>query len=540
MRRTQIKFIYFHLHKTMEDQQYSRTRPSNRGSTRGRYNNTDYRPRSRSNDDGYRPRGSNYNKQDNDSTSGAPYRSNYKGNNYDAKYRSTRPSRPSSDGFSYTAPRYSDDSTYRPRYNNADTSYRPRYNSGDSRPRTSNYQPRSNRYSNDRQPIDTPELLSTFSSIVQHRYRQDINVLNLSNIDNDPLIRNKQIKLFEVQSSAMPSLIKYLANTLPTLETIDLSSNPIKSTACLFHLDSLKHLINLSLQGTGIRFYHDLDHVSLNLKNLMLKDTPLYVSELSKGGTYYQDEILKRFPTLKILDDVPIKGIEFDVPANLFPVTILPSCITSDQIYDFIGKYFATFDTNRDILQQVYEHDAYFSIQLNKPKNALMSDYSQYNNMSRNLKYNKDSQKRFNMLYYGNEIGPALMQLPGTIHSFLVDPSKILCDSLGMMIIIHGEFQDLSTSLMIGFDRLFLLTNEFKIKSDMLTIRETSVLPLTRPVDITNEQFELVKQFIKETGMNMAFSILCLKEHMYDINRSKETFYKVKESGQLPPDAFSI
>ena len=561
----------------MEDQYSS---GSNRGSSyRGsNYRGNNYRPRSNTND-GTRPRptyengvSSNYrgsrprprprpNTDDNDGYQSRPsnrYDNDTGSGSYQARPR-TNDYRP--------RPRYSSNDNYQPRstsrYSNANDNYQapprdnyqPRTENYQPRPRTDNYQPRprynnQNRYDNNRggyQNQNIQELTQTFANIVTHRYRQDINCLDLSGIAQEPLIKSKQIDLFDAQSKAMPALIKYLADTIPKLETLNLSQNAITNTACLYTLETLPNLVNLSLQGTGIRFYTDLDHMNApKLKNLLLKDTPLHNSEMTKGGSYYQDEILKRFPSLKILDDVQIKGIEFDVPANVFPVTILPSFVEpqhKDQVYDFIGKYFNTIDTNRNVLQQIYTSDAYFSIQLNKPKNALMNDYAQYSQISRNLKFNKDSSKRFNAIFYGNEIGPALMMIPGTIHTFLTDPTKIMFDAYykeGIMIVVHSEFQDLSTSLIIGFDRLFLLTDDFKIKSDMLTIRDNFILPLTKPLDLTSEQYELVLQFIKDTGMNFEFALMCLKEHMFIIDKAKETFIKVKNSGQLPPDAFSI
>ena len=538
---------------------------SERGNYRGRNFDANYRSRSRTNDD-YRPRGTNsrrYNQDD--STS------------YRPRYQSNRGTNDSNDGYvarpRYTntdpRPRYTNtesrprSTTYRPRnYNDtasADTGYRPRAYESNYRPRrqTDEYQSRSNTYSNDRGPRryqargynnnlqGTSDLIQTFSSIVQHRFRQDINCLDLSNISIEPLVKQKNINFFESQSNAMPALIKYVSENLPKLDSLNLSQNPITNTACLYTLDSLKNLKNLSLQGTTIRLYSDLDHMNAPMiKNLLLKDTPLYTSEKSKGGSYYQDEILKRFPSLKILDDIPIKGIEFEVPVNVFPLTILPGhIIEKEQVIDFIGKYFSTFDTNREVLQQIYTPDAYFSIQLYKPKNGVMSDYAQYKQLDRNLKFNKDSQKRFNSVFYGNEIGPALMMLPGTIHSFLSHPNKILFDSFisnGLFIIIHSEFQDLSTSLQMGFDRVFLLTPDFKIKSDMLTIREATQLPLSKPSKLNDQQYEMLLHFIKETGLNMELSLTCLEEHQFDLQRAKETFIRVKQSGQLPEGAFSI
>eukprot|EP00834_Sanchytrium_tribonematis_P003139 NODE_113_length_18482_cov_1.630746.p2 type:complete len:588 gc:universal NODE_113_length_18482_cov_1.630746:10854-9091(-) len=560
-----------------------RARPRGESNYRPRYNsNSDrgestYRPRYSSNSD----RGStNYrsNRYNNDDTSNSSYRgsrynnedtsnSNYRGSRYsnddgfqrprsrynsgdDASRSNYRPraSRYNDETSSQRGSRYSDSGSYQPRSRNTYSSDNNSTSRG-SRYTTREYEPRgSSNYRGRNQLQGTSDLIHVFQSIVAQRYRQDINCLDLNNLSQDSLVNQRQIKFFDSQSNAMPALVKYLCDHLPNLLSLNLEANPsLTNTACLHSLGNLSHLKNLSLQGSGIRFYTDLDHMDgSNIQNLILKDSPLYTSEMSKGGSYYQDEILKRFPALKELDGAPVKGIEFDVPRTDFEKVVLPNfLVDKDKAFRFVGDYFGAFDTNRSVLQQAYTPDAFFSVQLNKPRSSPMSDYAQYSQISRNMKFTKDSQKRFNSLFYGNEIGPALMMLPGTIHSFLTDETKILFDfypteNTGHVLVIHSDFQDLSTNLVLGFDRVFLLNNDMKIKSDMLTIRESLTLPLTKPVDLNLQQYQLVLEFIKGTGMNFGYSLLCLRECNFNFEDAKQAFLNAKQSGALPESAMSI
>lgn len=129
--------------------------------------------------------------------------------------------------------------------------------------------------------------------------------------------------------------------------------------------DFFPNLQNLSLEGNEIAEFRSLDVFANKfpqLKELVLIGNPI------QQTPSYQQEILKRFPSLQSLDFQPIGGAGVPVPAGgsvPLPVPVRSNFFdqesTSMVAQDLLSKYFPMFDSNRASLGDLYDAQSVFS-----------------------------------------------------------------------------------------------------------------------------------------------------------------------------------
>ena len=361
------------------------------------------------------------------------------------------------------------------------------------------------------------------TAILNRRYDSELKLLNLSSLGKDPeLIEMGMFASVTTESKFFPALMKVcdlifassqqkrdavtsvtladneisdiksvtsLSQTFPDLKNLDLSNNRLKDLR--------------SIEGWRWKFRH-LDH-------LVLTGNPIE-AELPR----YTEELLKWYPTLRILNGIQVRSDE-DVAAatrGRLPLPISPPSFRDEALIGetFIKQFFPAFDTDRNALVNgYYDAQSKFSLSVNTSaprapdppagqENKSPLAWDAYIKKSRNLMKVTHLPARMSRAYVGTEaIRDAWLSLPLTRHpDLLAEPHKWLieCHSLpglpdptgqspggvgGLIVMVHGEFHELDNatgqlSTNRSFDRTFVLgpgsgIGGIRVVSDIMTLR---------------------------------------------------------------------
>ena len=343
----------------------------------------------------------------------------------------------------------------------------------------------------------------------------------------------------------------------------------------------------MSLQQNSISRWNDLEpwyHASKfpQLQELLLLDNP--IQRNARDADEYQREIVKRFPSLKVLDGntlgALVKGIRFDVDTNKsLPVKVdLPGKIrqgawgegSRDVGVGFLGIFFQLYDSDRqNLIQQYYTPTTLFSLSVdtitphqpthhrrgafsgsNQPPSS--SNLGGYIPQSRNLARTTNLMQRTARLHNGrDQILQAFLNLPRTRHP-IDDPAAFVADGFqvqigtagGIMVAVHGEFYEITDrgELRRSFDRTFLLgppsqTNpgsQCVVVSDLLVLRPWSGrdawVPEGNESTTTVDPQGLLQEVRRRTGMNEQYAGLLLQECNGDIEAGVRRFEEAKVS----------
>lgn len=316
------------------------------------------------------------------------------------------------------------------------------------------------------------------------------------------------------------------------------------------------------------------------LQEIVLTGNPIQTN--ARDAAEYQRDILKRFPSLKVLDGVPLptqpKEIKFGVPDSTVSASKnveLPGKIRqgawgegSNEIgVGFLGVFFPLYDTDRqNLIQQYYTPTSLFSLSVDtitphQPTHHRRGAFSGSNQapsssnlgnyipQSRNLVRTTNHQTRITRLHHGrDQIAQAFRNLPRTRHP-LDDPNAFVADGFqvqigttgGIMVSVHGEFMETNergTELRRSFDRTFLLgppaqTNpgsQCVVVSDLLVLRPYSGRDAWTPESDTVpvDPNALIQEVRRRTGMNEHFAGILLSECNGDIEAGMRRFEEAK------------
>lgn len=337
----------------------------------------------------------------------------------------------------------------------------------------------------------------------------------------------------------------------------------------------------MSLQQNNITRWDDLEpwyHASQlpQLQELLLIDNP--IQRNARDTDEYQREIVKRFPSLTVLDGnrlgAHIKGIRFDVETTKSSAVKLPGKIrqgawgegTTDIGVGFLGVFFPLYDSDRqNLVQQYYTPTTLFSLSVdtatphqpthhrrgafsgsNQPSSSNLGGYIP---QSRNLLRTRNPVQQTTRLHQGrDQISQAFQNLPRTRHP-INDPAAFVADGFqvtigsagGIMVSVHGEFYETSDrggELRRSFDRTFLLgppaqTNpgsQCVVVSDLLVLRPWSGRDAWIPEENSNavDAQGLVQEIRRRTGMNEQYAGLLLQECNGDIEAGVRRFEEAK------------
>ncbi|KAI7903631.1 uncharacterized protein BX663DRAFT_507144 [Cokeromyces recurvatus] len=363
----------------------------------------------------------------------------------------------------------------------------------------------------------TMDILRNF---LKSRWNSELKFLNLDDMGSDPILKKSAIKPPGAPGSSAivgPAMMKLAGEMFANVVTVSFARNHLKNVQPISTLAQyLPNVQNLSFQDNLIKEYDSLEALSgtgklRHLRELLLTGNPLRESEIKQRGNdrAYMRNIVKRFPSLVMLDGVPVQLSESEIAnvhktGRVLPLDNKPSFfdneISQTTAIDFITKYHQLFDSDRSTLSHIYDHDAIFSVTSDiklrpqqklkrKDKKKLMEDEDKltWTTLSRNLIGKSKRQEGKGLLIGPEAIGTALCRLPSTIHDlsktedFIVDAHQT---PVGLLVSLHGEFKEDENSSPLSYSRTFLLrpaTTDspamaagwpYIIMSDMLCVRD--------------------------------------------------------------------
>lgn len=363
---------------------------------------------------------------------------------------------------------------------------------------------------------ETEDLKAMFRGILEARYNFETKLLDLSNLADDPVLRQK--KVFEESSTTakfFPALMSVLSKSFDTTEELDaaitsvsLANNGLTDLSHVSNLSfTLKKLQNLDLSNNS---FANLEALGLwkkrflHLQHLILSGNPL-----EQNQPEYPKEVVSWYPNLRMLNNVQVRTEE--EIANKSKNTQLPFPIRTALFQDeggiaenFVRTFFTGFDTERARLAELYydeTSDFSYSVNTQAPRDPNSTQHTEkqewgdYIKNSRNLKKISHLPARQNRLFRGTKaVTDAFTNLPKTQHPNLEtearkwmieahiqpgvpDPTGQSAGGVdGFMITVHGEFDEVDAGRKKrSFDRTFIIgpggPSGVRIVNDMLTVR---------------------------------------------------------------------
>ncbi|RKF63862.1 mRNA export factor mex67 [Erysiphe neolycopersici] len=361
------------------------------------------------------------------------------------------------------------------------------------------------------------------------------------------------------------SEISSLAQTFPDIKNIDLSRNKISD---------LK-----ALEAWRWKFR--------SLEILILKDNPIESSHPD-----LKTELMKRYPRLHTINNVRVRSPEeisaiiAAIELAKTPIPIAgPLFRDLDQVGETFIRYFIpNYDNDRIALAtSAYDSESTFSLSINmqspRDKNNTIPapNWSEYLKSSRNLNKVVHNITKMNRQFTGAQSIQAIWtSLPKTKHPDIeIENNKYLFEGhelpgvpdptgqspmgvTGMIINMHGEFQELRRSTtdvvqLCSFSRTFVLGPgppagpAIRVISDLLVLRpwaplassttatipnistQEQIIPSSIGVKTIEQQQELIAQkFMEHTGMTLQYSLLCLQQTEWDVQKANELFNQKK------------
>ncbi|KAA1467548.1 NTF2-like protein [Dentipellis sp. KUC8613] len=394
--------------------------------------------------------------------------------------------------------------------------------------------------------------LEVWDEFVRKRWSPEQRFLNLERMAEDELLIKHRLPAPGSKGSSLREaavIFKIASSLQPPIQTISLANNNLSSAqyfSTIAHY--LPNIANLSLENNGLRVWKDLDCLSsvtgkkdklTKLRELILIGNPLRELEYKHSRVdEYKNNVIRRFPSLEMLDKEPVTKISFDAPtstqtptpsaeqrqtARTFPAEMGPSFMTGvdkELINNFLSRFLPLFDSQRLSLLDVYHESATFSFQASTsiPARARIQGFQYSKEMpnqrnlvwtgwleagSRNLsRVGGQVNKMLNSLHIGREDAiKAMISLPKTQHD-ITGPSEKFCidawpvqqpDRMVLFLSLHGQFTEEPAGGVRSFDRSFILAPaapesrakangwDVEILSDQLVVRAYSSHESWRP-----------------------------------------------------------
>lgn len=255
-------------------------------------------------------------------------------------------------------------------------------------------------------------------------------------MSQDPILLEMGFKPPGVSGSSKDSgsaIFKLCSEIYPNITTISLARNNLVnlgpvSTIPVF-LPSLK---NISLEGNELKWVKDLNSwlpssgksssksskkagksTFKGLSELVLTGNPVKETFTATGNEEsYRSDVLRKFPTLTLLDGVPVTTAESDFaklpsqerksngssasgggplqgPPRNFGIGMRPGFkepTAEDITNGFLSKYFTLFDSDRDFLGAAYAENSTFTFAVNGHSSPRARSAGYYKSMPNQLK----------------------------------------------------------------------------------------------------------------------------------------------------------
>ncbi|XDG07211.1 hypothetical protein ABKA04_006826 [Annulohypoxylon sp. FPYF3050] len=436
---------------------------------------------------------------------------------------------------------------------------------------------------------DALQIKEQLRNVLSLRYNISTKLLDLSTLGEDQILSqmgffnsgSKPEKLFRALMAVCDGLFKTPQDKREAVISISLAGNNIDDVYQIMALaDTFPDLVNLDLSRNHFKELRALQkwrHRLRKLETLLLNDNP--IETIAPG---YKTDIVAWFPRLQNLSGIQVRTAE-QVAAMELAARPTPIPQHGPDFRDingvgenFIKEFIPMYDSDRATLaMKYYSNDSTFSVSVDNISTRSNSHTQQpgwgaYIKFSRNHVKITHENTRSKRLFIGpNLIRSVWEQLPATRHpsllgefnKYLIDCHPVQAGVDGLIITIHGEFDDQEPVTMKtakrSFSRTFVLGpgvpggNPIRVVSDMLVIRPftsspsaSAPAPIAAPAPISapvaQSNLELQQQMVVElcnrTGMTPEYSKMCLDGVQWNFDQALLVFNDKR--AQLPAEAF--
>jgi nuclear RNA export factor len=421
-------------------------------------------------------------------------------------------------------------------------------------------------------------LSAKFKEVITRRYREAEQLLDLSAICEDPELKAIGLTSLTSRSKFFPALMKICDDVFPAKETsvisVLLDNNSLQDvapvTTLAFTFPAIKNLSlannKLSSMKSIVRWQHkfkELEHIVLT-NNTLEQEVPDFKAQL-----------LRWYPKLHSVDGAALPAAELEAArAKKTPPKARPGRFNDPDgvAGQFLTNFFNGYDNDRKGLASYYYDDkSRFSMNINTKAMSAPSqkmqqgEWDSYIRLSRNLVKITHAGARMKRSHEGTQaITDIFTQLPATRHPGPDEQQKwcIECELLpglpdptgqtpggvnGLLVTVHGEFEEVQTQKVRSFDRTFTLgpngSGGVRVVNDMLTIRAYGgtkayeAATVDPAAEETAQRQLMIIEIMKRTGMNAQYSAMCLEEAGFDFEKALVAFEQAKAN--IPAEAYA-
>ncbi|KAF2432913.1 NTF2-like protein [Tothia fuscella] len=422
-----------------------------------------------------------------------------------------------------------------------------------------------------------------FREVLTRRYIPDQKCLMLNQICADPQLQalgigatlGRRSKLFEAMMVVVDQVWTSREEKKEKIHFLSLQSNDLEDLAGVTSVaQAFPDLLNLDLSANKLSTLRSISRWQNKFRHL--EQIVLTGNPMEQNEPELLQELLKWYPKLYQYNLQP-------VPAPLLEAARAkktPPKVQAGKFEDaagiaekFLLNFYKGYDSDRNALAEYYyDSTSQFSMDVNT--HALRDssqkrdpcEWEAYIRHSRNLNKITNITARMRRNHKGTAaITEMWNQLPATRHpDFATEPQKWLLECRtqpmvpdpsganpggvnGLIITVHGEFQEVATNKLRSFDRTFILgpgatPSGIRVVNDMITIRAyggTKAFEVEPAAAIDSEAAEkqqLIFQLMQATGMNSEYALLCLTQSNFDLQQAMVAFEGAKAN--LPAEAF--
>jgi nuclear RNA export factor len=429
------------------------------------------------------------------------------------------------------------------------------------------------------------ELRAIFRAVITRRYDANVKLIDLSQICNDPDLKTLGIgptlgprsKLLQALLVVVDEIFKTRQEKKEKVQFLTLKENGLEDVSVVTAVaQAFPDVLNLDLSYNKLASMKSISrwqHKFRHLEQIVLKENPLEQNEPD-----FVQQLIRWYPNLKMIDLAEIPAEVLHAARARKPIPKVQVGRFEDQggvAEGFLKNFFAGYDQDRKALADYYyDSTSRFSLDVNThalrdPSTASQKmatrEWDSYLRHSRNLTKITNLPARMRRSHQGTTaISDIFTQLPATRHpDFAAEPQKWLveCQTMrcvpdpsganpggvnGLIITVHGEFEEVDSKKVRSFDRTFILgpggPNGVRVVNDMITIRAYGGIKAfeaepAAPVDNEAAQQQMiVLEIMKRTGMNQEYALMCFQESNHDFAEAMANFEKAKAS--IPPAAF--
>ena len=439
--------------------------------------------------------------------------------------------------------------------------------------------------------VYSDEQLESIKECIKNRINVDQGILDLSGLSFDETLNTQNIKL-SLHRSDIFTIVVNILNSLfresdqnKRITILNLENNKIKYISIPFIKNSLvvmfPNINRLSIAENHIKTVEDLkalrdwNLVELKIYDSSQDDSVEDCESISNSRKIFPDLI--KLNCREYEPPVKIDVAEYELPNTMGSNFALIPDIGKEVFINHVKSFFSCLDQVKasDDVNNFYCEDSQFSLTISSNnRDHTMDKYLKVCNKRKSTPDNRhESRVGYNnkqhsnkpdpeKYYFGREkIVKTLRKLPHLKHvndSFVCDVA--LCTNELISYVISGTFEEVATNGKVrAFTRNILCTVSYDLKftilSDMLHIRNQSFAekkesavrvaatrqlpqqPTSAPGDVQNE---MVRKFMKDSGMNFKYSHECLHNNGWDYDNAGRDFMQLQKNNKIPLEAFQF